>query len=391
MTGNRSCRLTVMSAAVALAVALPLEACPFCSMQGQTLLDEIKSADLVVVGTLANPRLDPSSSYGQGKTDLTVEAVLKNHEFLRDKKIITVPRYLPTDNNSARLLMFCEVFRGNLDLTRGVSVKGQSAIVKYLQGTLAVKDKPIGARLRFFFDYLDNADLEIANDAYKEFANASYKDYQDIAAQLPAGKIAGWVENPDTPSFRMGLYTSMLGHCGTDKDAVLLRGLLDNHRKRLTTGLDGALAGYVLLKPKEGWEYLCGILKDPSREFLVRYAALRAARFFYNDRPDVIGQDEAVQAVCLALDQSDIADLAIDDLRRWKRWEVAGKILALHDKSTHNLPIMRRSILKFALSCQKTAQVSAFLDAARIKDADLVNDVEELHRLENSIPKPATK
>src|SRR5207237_551851 len=131
-----------------------------------------------------------------------------------------------------------------------------------------------GERLRFFFDYLDNDDVEISNDAYKEFGNADYKDYKDMAKQLPAAKIAGWLKDPKTPAFRYGLYASMLGHCGRAEDADLLRAMLDDAQKHSLSGVDGILAGYTMAKPKEGWEYIKGILKDPSKEFTFRYAAL---------------------------------------------------------------------------------------------------------------------
>ena len=54
----------------------------------------------------------------------------------------------------------------------------------------------------------------------KEFklnGNADYKDYHEMAKHLPADKIAKWLQDPNTPAFRYGLYASMLGHCGTEK------------------------------------------------------------------------------------------------------------------------------------------------------------------------------
>src|SRR5437016_5568449 len=87
-------------------------ACPFCSMQGQTLTDEVKQASMVVYGTLSNAKLDPNGDFGQGTTDLTVEAIVKKHEILGDKKVLTLPRYVPSDNNKAKFLIFCDVFKG---------------------------------------------------------------------------------------------------------------------------------------------------------------------------------------------------------------------------------------------------------------------------------------
>lgn len=371
------------------ATGLAAQACPFCGMQGQTLTGEVNEASLVIFGTLANPKLNPANNNG-GTTDLIIEKVLKSHEIVNGKKTIELPRYLPTDEKNNKFLIFCGVFQGKIDPYRGISVKSDSDIVKYLSGALTIKDKPISARLRFFFDFLDNADVEIANDAYKEFGNADYKDYRDMAGKLPADKIAKWLADPETPAFRFGLYASMLGHCGTEKDAALLRSMLDDQQKRLNTGIDGVLAGYTMLKPKEGWEYLCAIFKDPSKEFMLRYAALRAARFFWDSRPDVIDKKTLVAGISPLLDQGDITDLAIEDLRKWGCWDMSDRVLGLYGRKTHDIPIVRRAILRFALATPNNPKATAFVEDLRKKDAEFVKDAEELLKLEaDAVPKPA--
>lgn len=383
-------RLLCLAALGLALVATPIVACPFCGGQGTTLTGEVNDASMVLVGTLSNAKPD-ADNFSGGTTDFTLETVLKNHDILKDdkafktvngKKVLTLPRYLPTDKKSDRFLIFCGVFKGKIDPYRGIPIAKDSDIVKYLEGALAAKDKSASDRLRFAFDFLDNPDLEIANDAYKEFANADYKEYEQMAKKLPADKIAGWLTNADTPPFRYGLYGSLLGHCGSEKHAKLLRSLLEDHKK-ITSGLDGLMAGYTMLQPKEGWQFVQDVLKNPKNEFMYRYAGLRAARFFWNYRPDLVKPDEVVKAVCLLLPQGDIADLAIEDLRKWKRWDVADQVLGLFDKKSHDIPIVRRSILRYALSCQKELpQAATFVADLRKKDPDLVSDAEELLKLE---------
>jgi hypothetical protein len=356
--------------------------CPFCSMQGQTLIGDVNQASMVLYGTFTNAKLDAGGDLGQGTTDLIIEAVIKKHEVLGDKKVLTLPRYVPTDkNNAVKFLVFCDVFKGKIDPYRGVPVPVDSDMVKYIQGALEVKDKNINQRLRYYFDYLDNKDTEISNDAYKEFGNADYKDYRDMAKGLPADKIAHWLEDPNTPAFRYGLYASMLGHCGTAKDADLLRKMLDDAQKRVSTGVDGILAGYAMLQPKAGWDYIKNILKDPSKEFMLRYAALRAVRFFWDSRPDLVDKKELVHGISPLLDQSDIADLAIEDLRKWGRWEVCDRVLDLQNKKSHDIPIIRRSILRFALTCPDK-KATVFVEQCRKRDPEMVKDTEELLKLE---------
>jgi len=149
----------------------------------------------------------------------------------------------------------------------------------------------------------------------------------------------------------------------------------------VSTGVDGVLAGYTMLQPKAGWDYTQAILKDPSKEFMLRYAALRAVRFFWDSRPDVINKAKLVDGVCELLDQYEIADLAIEDLRKWGRWEVSDRILELQNKKSHDIPIIRRAILRFALSCPDK-KATAFVDQYRKRDPEMVKDTEELLKLE---------
>jgi hypothetical protein len=356
--------------------------CPFCSMQGQTLVGDIGQASMVLYGTFTNAQLNGNGQDG-GTTDLAIEAVIKKHEILGDQKKITLPRYIPPAEKGAKVkfLVFCDVFKGAIDPYRGVPVAADSDMVKYLEGAMACKDKQIGDRLRFYFDYLDNKEPEVSNDAYKEFGNADYKDYKEMAKHLPAAKIAKWLEDPETPAFRYGLYASMLGHCGTDKDAQVLRKMLDDPTKRTGSGVDGILAGYFMLEPKPGMELLEGIMKDTQADFMYRYAALRAARFIWDARPDLAGKSKLTASVEQLLAQPDIADLAIEDLRKWSQWNAADQVFKLKGLKSHDVPIIKRSILRYALSCPgpKAAEIVA---EWRKADPETVKDMEELIKLE---------
>lgn len=365
-------------------------ACDFCTMQGQTLVNEVEQASMVLFGTLANPRLDPNSSTGQGTTDLHIEAVIKRHDILGNQQVLTLPRYLPTDGDKAKFLIFCDVLKGKVDPYRGIPIRGSQDVVRYLKGAMALKTKPVPERLRYFFDFLDNADLEVSNDAYKAFGNASYPEFRAMAPDLPADKVTRWLQDPVTPPFRLGLYSSMLGHCGRDQHAQVLRKLLDDTEKRLTSGVDGMLAGYTLLRREEGWAYLRHILATRSGEFSRRYAALRAARFFHNSRPDVVEQKKVVEAVILALDDPSLADLAIEDLRKWACWDLTERVLALYGKPSHNASMVRRAILKFAMSSPKP-EAAGFVKELRQKEPELVADTEEWIKLEAAASKPGTR
>jgi hypothetical protein len=377
----------ILPAALLLCIGIssPAPACPFCGMSGQTLTQELNQASLVIYGTATNGR-PGSPDGGEGATQLSITELIKPHAITQGKKQVTIPRYVP----NGKYVIFFDVFKGKLDPYRGIPVKNGD-MPKYLAGALAVKDKKPGERLRFFFDFLNNDDSEIAVDALKEFGNTDYKAYQQMAASLPGDKVAAWLTDPKTPSYRFGVYASILGHSSQKKKehGKLLRSLVEDPEKRVSSGIDGILAAYVMLQPKEGWAFLRGILKDSSKEFLLRYAALRAVRFFVDYRPDVMAKKDSIEAAALLLDQADIADLAIEDLRKWKSWDLTARVLGLKDKESHDVPIIRRSILRFAL-CSPDKAAKAYVAQQRKADEQGVLDAEELLKLEQSTPPPTT-
>ncbi len=388
MAGLLRRSLPLLLAAVALtALAATADACPFCSGQGTTLTGEVGQASMVLYGTLKNAKLDKET------TDLEIESVIKGHPSLGDKKVLTLSRYVPpTEGDQYRYLVFCDFFKEKVDPYRGIAVKKGSAMPAYLKGAMELKDARIDKRLKFFFNYLDNPDLEIQNDAYKEFANTDYRDYRETFKTFPADKVVGWLKAKDTPSFRYGLYASMLGHCGKPEDAKVLRDMLEDPEKKATSGVDGILAGYTMLKPKEGWEYVRGILKDPRKEFLMRYAALRTVRFLWEYRPDLVDKKQLKEGAALLLDQGDIADLAVEDLRKWAVWDKTDQVLDLQKSDAFKTPIVRRAVLRFALSCPANKAAAAYVEEQRKKDPTAVRDAEELLKLEQSAaaaPPPA--
>lgn len=356
--------------------------CPFCPSASSTLTRDAADAMLIVSGTLTNSKFDPAATF-QGTTELVLKSVIKDHEFLKGKTSILIERYLPLEKDKpTKYLIFGDIYNGKLDAYRGVPLANDSRIDEYLKGALAIKDKDISTRLAYFFKYLDATEVDVAQDAFMEFAAADYKDFRPLAEKLAPGKIAHWLQDDNTPVSRFGLYGSMLGHCGKKEHADTLRKILDDSNKRLLSGVDGILAGYIMLQPKEGWKLLRGMMDDRSKDFMQRYAALRTARFFWEFRPDVIGKKEVISTVTLLIDQDDIADLAIEDLRKWESWDLTERVLSLFDKKSHDVPIVRRAIMRFALSAKDQPKAAAFVQLMRQKDSDWVKDIEELLLLE---------
>ena len=364
-------------------ITVPLLACPFCSTQGQTLLNEFNQANVVAFGTLKNAKRDPARP-GTGTTEFDIENLIKPNPLLPKKETVTLPRYVPeVPGQPVKHLIFFEAYNGKLESYRGESVPANSKIGEYLEGAVKVREKSTAEKLAYFFPYLDNADPLISVDALMEFGNADYKDIRPFAENAPADVVAKWVADDRTPSNRLGLYGSLLGHCGKPEHAELIRKVLADPKRRTTSGLDGVIAGLCMLDPKGGWAEVEKIFRDTKEDFLVRYATLRAVAFFWEYRPDVISHETILRGMEILLDQGDIADLAMDNLRKWKQSQYTDRILGYYGKESHAVPIVERAMIRFALSQEKTSETAKkFLAEIRKTDADRVRDIEELLSLE---------
>src|SRR5947209_6996089 len=98
-----------------LLAVVPSPACPFCSMQGQTLTGEVDQAAMVLFGRLGNVNRNPTADSPDGTTDLIIEAVIKPNDFLKGRKQVPLPRAINNPGDDYKFLVFCDVFKGKLD------------------------------------------------------------------------------------------------------------------------------------------------------------------------------------------------------------------------------------------------------------------------------------
>jgi hypothetical protein len=369
-----------------LGLVPPCPACPFCAAQGQTLTKEVNQAAFVVFGTMQNPRLGADGI--EGTTELVIEDIVKPHPVLNDKKVLSLPRYIPA--SKVKFLVFCDYFKERVDPYRGIPIK-EKDIATYLKGATSLDEKDVPTRLEFFFPYMEHAEAEISTDAYKEFAAADAKDVLVFIEKTDRARMRAsleqWLRNPDTGAYKFGLYGYLLGLCGTPEDADVLLDLLNDPARGLVSGIDGVLAGYITLQPKEGWSYLTELLNRPKSDFTRRYAALRTLRFFWEYPNPHISKKDVLTAMSVLLDQGDIADLAIEDLRKWQQWDQLDKVLSLAKLESHAVPIVQRAILRYALSSEED-RAKSYVEEVRKKDPHRVKDVEELLRLDQPLKPP---
>jgi hypothetical protein len=364
--------------AFGLLASLPCPA-PACTLCGgnpattATIRQDLGPARMVLYGTVADSRMIGNG----GTTDLKIDRVLRSDPFLGDKKVITLPRFVPNDKrNPTKLLVFCDIAQGKLDPFRGIPVQSP-ALVDYVKGVIELDPKDRNAALVYFFRYLDHADPVVANDAFVEFAKANDAEIGQVARRLDAEKLRKLIQDPQTPAARLSLFTFLLGSCGTERDAAYLKGIIENPTGRTANALDGALAGYIQLQPRAGWEAVANILRDDKRGLTPRLQALSAVRFHRAWRGKDV-EREVYRSLEATLADPLIADKGAEYLREWQLWDLTDRVLGLWDKKGFDSPIFRRSVVRYALTCPKT-DAARFLERLKSqKDGkEMVQEVEE--------------
>jgi len=355
--------------------------CEFCQAEkGPTLADDYSQAALVLLVHTEKPSVyEGNNNY---TTEVIIDQVIKDHDIIKGKKSITIPKRADA---GLQFIVFCDVYKEKINAHRGVVVEPKSDLLKYFEGARAMIGKPISERLRYSFDYLTNPDQDVARDAYKEYAFANYSDYKEMAKTLPADKLASWITDPKTPPFRLGLYASLLGHCGKEEHAKLLRQKMNEAIENKNSQLYGLLWGYTIIAPKDSLAFMKGVLGREKEEFFVRNICFKVAVYVREQRSDLIPSSDLNAAVAQALAFPVTTDIAVDYLRESKAWELTDKIVELYGKKTadknYDIDAIKRAILRFGLVSPEP-RAAAFIKEMRARNPQYVADTEELLKIE---------
>lgn len=359
------------AAAILLTGVTSVVACPFCSVESQTLSEETQSADAVVLARLikeAPPADDSETGFAvsdpnSGTATFEVIDVLRGQEALAGAKEINVVYFGEPDRE--RTFLVIGLGTDKVDWTTPLPLS--PAAVDYVRQLPSVAPTGID-RLAFFQEYLEHEDPLLAQDAYDEFARAPYAEVQALGPRMHHDKLVKWIADLEVNPSRRRLYLTMLSACGGKDDLPLLESMIvsdfdamepylkqfvgtgmamggpiglpavidevqqDERRKKL--GLDALVACYLTLRGPEGLDLVDErFLKNRAVEYTYIYSTIMALRFHGDEETGVLPRERLLASMRLLLDNPDFADQVILDLSRWEDWSVLDRLVEMFKTS----------------------------------------------------------
>jgi hypothetical protein len=337
----------VLVAAALVAVPATAWSCPFCSAPSQTLAEQVAQSDGVALVQWVEAK--PAKEQNPGSSTYEVLQALKSPaQSVKKGDRVHLPRFRAGKKGDLFLLLGTKAGKGD-QVEWSSPLEITETAFNYVAQAPS-PEVPTARRLAYFVKFLEFPDQLISNDAYAEFANAPYRDIAAVAELLPSEKIRGWLQRPETPQTRLGLYGLLLGLSGNGEDAQVLADKIAKNSEDFRIGIDGMISGYLLLTGEPGLEKIDEWkFKDRKVAFSETYAAMMGLRFMWQYAGGRIPNERLMQSMRLLLDRPELADLVIADLARWNDWSVQDRLMGIYGKGEYNIPSIKRAIIRYML------------------------------------------
>ena len=324
--------------------------CPFCGPTDPPFSQRLAQCD-AAVQVMWVSLVSDEEKQTETTTFEVVEVVKNGERVFKEGQKVTLP--FGRDGQPGDLFLLLGKDDGEaLNWELPVPLKGEY-LYPYIR---QVPSPETPDRLAFFLKVLESPDAEIAGDAFAEMSRAQYKDVAALAPKLPREKLRKWLSSKDPAmQVRLGLYGMLLGLSGDDSDAAFLESLIltlpDPERPRF--GIDGMMAGYILLQRERGLDRLLAAkFDDPLAEDDL--LPLRNALVFVWDYARDRVPTETLQAAMRRyLDRPRLAASVLPDLARWKDWSVLERLIQSYGQAPFDADLAKQDIVKFALVCER--------------------------------------
>lgn len=329
--------------------------CPFCPPAAPTLSEQVADSDAVALVSLVESQPAKADNSTQAISTWKVVSVLKNFsDALKKDGQLQVPVHVAGGVGDLFLLMGATEGRESAVLIWDTPQPISEIGFHYLKQAPA-PETPKHQRLKYFVKFLEYPDPLLANDAYYEFAGADYEDLVMIQEAFSREKIREWINDPDTLASRLGLYGLMLGLCGNQQDAEMLKGKILDDADKTRLGIDGIMGGYLLLTGEKGMDLLEETkVKNPEAPVADVHATMAAFRFLWDFGQGLVPKARLQASMRHLLDRPEVADLAIADLARWQDWSVQDRLMEIYKKGDPSNPLgqisIRRAVIRYMIA-----------------------------------------
>jgi hypothetical protein len=351
----------LLFAAAKPAFAFP---CLVMSETKRTLAEEFERSDVVVYGTFSN--FKSTGARDKDAIDFRFDEILRDDGKLGAGREITLQGYVASKGlESTRLLVFFDRWKGKLDPSRGVHAS--PAIVAYLRDGLRCRKLGTTKALEHFARFLTHSESAIAEDALLELQKSNWIDLYAAAKAIDPEPLRRGFASVPIESSRSPMFAFLLGISGNREDLDRLATFCER-----PDGLSGeALAGCVLLDRQAGWSAIRSIVANPLATERERFSAWRAMGILHECEPTP-NRKHILENYRTLLEDPDVAEAAIDDLRQWKEWKLTPTVLGQMLR-----PDLRKAILRYALTCP-LPEAREVVAQVRTIDAEFVREQEEL-------------
>ncbi|WP_339747545.1 hypothetical protein [uncultured Rubinisphaera sp.] len=422
-------RIMVMIAFCVMLVSITSNqaiSCPFCNAPQLTLAEQIAQSDAAVIAEWTKGTPPDFDSGTPGNTTYRIENIIKSPDTnaVTIDQMIVLKEYYPGEAGQFSLIVGSQDLSvstrllekrlkvGSFGLTPvedptqvpvliPVSFTTSTTELNWLspldiskEGFEYVINAPgpendPQKRLQYYVNFLEAKDPLIADDAYAEFANAPYDTIAAVRDSFPKQKIRHWVFSEETSVTRLGLYGLLLGLCGDNSDIAPLKEKVVSNDEDFRLGIDGVMAGYLLLAGEEGLNVLEETklkpsLKSPSPvPFSETFATLQSLKFLWEYAPGTVEKERLRSSMRILLQHPDLADLVIIDLARWEDWSLLPKLKEMYGSEPYDVPAIKRAIVGYLIACEKQRP----MDPATEVPQFVVSAEEYLAQLEETDPK----
>ena len=369
--------------------------CPFCDAPTLVMAEQIQQCDHLVLGKWIGGEKATALKGGTSKFEV-VEIGFSTGDKFKVGQVLEMPLYVAGTETARYTLMGPEERLEDWHAPAEVSTDAWQYLSK-MPGPVT-DPKAQTERLMYFLPYFEHPDLLVSNDAFAEFAAAPYDVIVPLKDKLPREKILQWLVDPKTPVTRIGFYGLMAGLCGQPEDAALLEKKILILDADFRLGIEGVMAGYLLIRGEEGLKALEDAKmrtkvatdakgKEIPLPFSETYAVMQTLRFMWTYEPDRIPKDRLKQSMHILLDRPELADLVITDLARWKDWSIQDRLIALYDDKNFEIPAIRRAIVRYVIQCSRDVGEPAADGTAAALPEHAVKALANLKVLEEKDPK----